>query len=521
MSFHLLIHNIGFITSAIFTLLAVLLLAFNNRRSGTGRISFILALVFVIVFIVSHVAGVNVVDPVLSREILMFNISIFFMGMFNVHAVLLVVGKAKEKWHVISFFYILGIFLAGFFMFYPDLFLHDSLPKMYFPNYYVPGALNWIRVAYLFFLCLPYIIYTLYAAYLSTEDVYRKNQLKFFIVAFFCGYGIGFIPNFLVYDITIDPLWGMAFMILFGAFFAYAAVKYGLMNIRVISKQALFYGLVVGSIGGTIVLLEYINRSITDYYANFPLWVLPAFSVLLVMIITLIIWRKIHEIELIRSEFITTVTHKFRTPLTQIKWSAESLMKEVVTPEGKEQLSFIQTADTKLVELTNLLVKISEAESDVYNYHLKRVNIKSIIEEVLAGLTSLISNKKINIQSGCNIDAFARCDESRIKFVIQTLIENAINYSFVGSDVVVSLVVVEHKIVFSVKDSGIGISKEELPFIFSKFYRGAKARITDTEGMGIGLFLSREIIIRHKGKLRAESDPRQGTTLTFSLDLIE
>ena len=237
----------------------------------------------------------------------------------------------------------------------------------------------------------------------SDQADLRRNSTQLNNAPEFTGPKVDLISQRNGFNLSAIVGVGITYKLGYGFLILDARYKYGLMNIRVISKQALFYGLVVGSIGGTIVLLEYINRSITDYYANFPLWVLPAFSVLLVMIITLIIWRKIHEIELIRSEFITTVTHKFRTPLTQIKWSAESLMKEVVTPEGKEQLSFIQTADTKLVELTNLLVKISEAESDVYNYHLKRVNIKSIIEEVLAGLTSLISNKKINIQSGCNI----------------------------------------------------------------------------------------------------------------------
>ena len=112
----------------------------------------------------------------------------------------------------------------------------------------------------------------------------------------------------------------------------------------------------------------------------------------------------------------------------------------------------------------------------------------------------------------------ARIDVSRIKFIIQTYIENAIHYSLENPVITVSAHRDGARIVCTVADNGIGIPTSELPFLFAKFYRGSDARLADTEGMGIGLFMSKEIIKRHHGKIWAESDgPHKGSVFAFSI----
>ncbi len=290
------------------------------------------------------------------------------------------------------------------------------------------------------------------------------------------------------------------------------------MNIKVIAKQAFSYGAIIGSIGGVVVLSEYLNLFFYSNYPGFPSWVIPVVSFVLVMSITFMVWKKIREVDLLKYEFITTVTHKFRTPLTQIRWASDNLVNIELPPEAKDQISYIVSANSKLVELTNLLVTVSGNEGTTYEYHTAKTNLKSIIDDTLSIIKTSLVSKNITMKLDINTDVFVKCDATRIKFVTQTIIENAINYTPADGTISISLSQMDDKALFSVKDSGIGVSKSELPLIFSKFYRGSNARESDTEGMGIGLFLSKEIITRHNGKIWIESEGvGTGTTFSFSI----
>ena len=519
MSINLLIHNVGYVISTIFDVVAIFFLLLNNRKAR-GHTTFVLTLFAVAIFITSHIIGVNETDPDLSRTILMFNLSLFFIGIFNVHAVLALLKKDWERRYVITLLYAVGISIFIFFLSQPDAFLLSSVPKMYFPNYYNPGVLNWIRLVWLYG-CAFYLICELLASARNTENIYEKKQFRFLALALGLGYVIGFIPNFLVYNIQIDPLWGNAFVVVFAIILIYTGLRYQLMNIKVVAKQAMTYALVIGSIGGIIILLEYLNRAIGTYYPKFPSTIIPFLSAALVVIITLVVWRKIREVDLLKYEFITTVTHKFRTPLTQIKWATENLSNNpTFSKDDKEQLSYIRTADVKLVELTNLLASISESEDSQYNYSFKKMDLSSTVDDVIASLQSTIQSKKVNIKKSYDTGVIAKYDEPRIKFVIQTFIENAVNYSQSGSTIIASITKNQDKVIFSVKDSGIGIAKAELPLIFSKFYRGNKARTSDTEGLGIGLYISKGILEKHKGTIQAVSEGENlGSTFSFTLPI--
>src|ERR1019366_6855219 len=128
MNIHLLIHNVGFIISAVAGVSAAFFLFFNNKRS-TANIMMVLVVLSLVIFVISHVIGVNTSDPIASRNILMFNLSNFFVGMFLVHSVLAYLGKAKTRWMMLVILYLSGLGLSAFFIMYPDLFLLPSVPK--------------------------------------------------------------------------------------------------------------------------------------------------------------------------------------------------------------------------------------------------------------------------------------------------------------------------------------------------------------------------------------------------------
>ncbi|MEK7609514.1 MAG: ATP-binding protein [Patescibacteria group bacterium] len=520
-SIHLIVHNVAAIISSVMLIGLALFLVINNPRSRS-TIIFSLMLVAVLVFIVSHVIGVNIVDPNLSRVVFMFNLSIFFIGVFIFHSIIATIGKEKERKLILIAIYVASILITVFFVFNPDLFLLPSISKMYFPNYYVPGVLNWLRLVFLYGLMVPYSLLELFLAYRQSQNNIERQQLKYFIIAIFVGFSFGFIPNFLVYNIPVDPLWGILLVSLFVIPIVYGSVRYRLFNIKIIATQAFFYSLAIGIVGGFISLLNYSNQWISVFFPNFPIWITALISAFFAVTISVFAWRKLRESDLLKYEFVTTVTHKFRTPLTHIKWASENLSKSALSTDDQTQVKYIQSADEKLVELTRLLMNISETESSGYEYKMVRSDLSALVIEVEKGMREQYLIKNMTVTEKIEPALYAEFDQSRIKFIVQTFIENAIRYTREGGTILISLTSRGHDVVFSVKDTGVGIAKDELSLIFSKFYRSKEARQVDTEGMGIGLYVSKEIISRHNGKIWAESDGSgKGSTFSFLLPVIK
>ncbi len=518
---HLFIHNTVSIISII-ALCGMALFLFLNGKGKVLNIAIGSTVIFVIIFVVSHVVGVNISDPFLSRTVLMFNLSMFLIGTTNIHAVLALIKKDVEYRKFLIFLYVSSfMFIIGFSIF-PDLFLHPSMPKMYFPNYYEPGQLNWIRVVFLNLVAVPYMLYKLIEAHDGSKSEYDKNQYRYFAIIIIVAYAIGFMPNFLVYDILIDPIWGMSFAFIFSIPFMYAGLKYELFNIKVIAKQAFYYSLSIGIVGGIIILLNYSNKWISMVFPEYPTWITAIISSVMAVSISIIVWRNLRKGDLLRYEFITTVTHKFRTPLTGIKWATENLSSSNCNNESAEQIEYIRKSTEKLVELTDLLVTSSETESLSHRYNIKKTSIDKITRDVLEIVKHQFKIKKISLTTEISDDLETMCDTAHIKFVIKTIIENAIQYTKDGGSIHVTNVIDRNKIFFSVKDSGIGINPNEIKLIFSKFYRTEEARSMDTEGMGIGLYVAKEIINRHKGKIIAESDGvGKGSTFSFWIPRIK
>ena len=194
---NLILHNIVSLSSAII-LLGITIFSFLHGKNKISNITFSLAALATTFFTLSHVIGANITNPEISRMVFMFNLSIFFIGAFNLHAVISIVNKNAEKFWVTTFVYTSAIAFSILFIISPDLFLLPSEPKMYFPNYYVPGQLNWIRVAFLYVAIIPYMIYLLLNAYKNSHSITDKHQYKYFAVTIIVDYVLALIPNFLV-----------------------------------------------------------------------------------------------------------------------------------------------------------------------------------------------------------------------------------------------------------------------------------------------------------------------------------
>lgn len=254
--------------------------------------------------------------------------------------------------------------------------------------------------------------------------------------------------------------------------------------------------------------------------------IVPASLTILVIIAysARLIWYKLRAYETLKYEFVTIIAHKFRTPLTQIKWILETIFKDEQDPFKKESLMNISKSDETLIGLTNTLVEITDSMDKVKaSYNFQRVNVCEMVNRVTNSLKERFHEKNIFYGIKCSDqNIFARVDASRMDFVLQTLIENSVNYSHTGGNVDVMVERNGRKVKVSVIDQGIGIDPSDISRVFSKFFRSKGAKTMDTDGFGVGLYLAKSVVKRHGGKLEVFSrGVEKGTTFVMTLPMVE
>lgn len=510
----LFIHNVGYIFDIFLVIFFIGLIYVKDHKTPANRM-FILAMLDVLIFLFAQVIGVNVANPHLSKLVLMWNIGNMFLSCFVAHFVFLFLGKEKQQRPALVIIYAVSIALFVVYLVFPDTFLLDSVPKLYFPNYYVAGSLQWLMRLIENFLIPLYFLGVMVVSY-RTADKIMKSRLRYLFIGLFLGYAFGatavplvFTSNPVFFGILIDPVYSVLFVPFFIIPFVYAILKFNLFDITIVAKKAFVYTVFVVIVGMFIALFNFSNEIILANYPHFPQWILPVVSSIIAVSIGFIVLNRLRESEVLKSEFITVVTHKFRTPLTQIRWATESL-SPALSEDDKSNVVEIERASSQLVDLTNLLVQLSNADMAEYNYQMRSMRLDALVDDMKAEYERRAGLKGVKISFNGASDKSVMADEAQLRFVIQTLLDNAISYT--PKDGSISVELKEEgsgkkkgMIVFSVTDTGIGLSKEESGRIFEKFWRSPEARKADTEGMGIGLFMARRIAERHDGTLRVFS----------------
>lgn len=245
-------------------------------------------------------------------------------------------------------------------------------------------------------------------------------------------------------------------------------------------------------------------------------------AIILAIIIGLIIYfaKGLRENDRLKYEFITIVAHKFRTPLTYVKWTCDTLIPDETDSFKKKSLEDIKKSNQRIIDLTTTLIEIADSEnSGSATYVYKKVFVCDLVKEVLDKFKDTFHEKNLFFNFNC-VDSKirAKVDVTRFEFVLSTLLENACTYTSPGKNINISVFNNLLKTFISVEDSGIGISKQDLPHIFSKFFRGENARLNDTEGFGVGLYLASSIVKRLKGKISVES-PGENLGSRFTITL--
>jgi signal transduction histidine kinase len=519
MDIRLVVTNIGFLFGILLNLaLAYWILSRGPKR--TLSVTFVCINIALAVFQIGHVLGINTYDSLLSRRYFTLSLVILFVPPLSTHWVFGVLDELKKRWREVAILYAVAVSLLILFLTYPEAYLGLSIPKLdYLPNYYDAGAFFWMVP--LFYACsgIHFFIHLIRA--FRTANPVLRNRLKYFMATLLFGYGIGSIAFFLAFDIPVDPIWSM-FLSLYTLPLAYGILRYELMDIAVVAKRALVYGVLVAIVSLLITAVSYVNILLSQRQPAFPLWLIPLVSSFFAVAIGALVWLRLKEVDIMKYEFITIITHKFRTPLTRIKWSSEELKSEPLSDSGKYSLAHIADAGMKLNELTDALVNVAETERTDYDYKFAAVDLRSVVADPISQVRAKYAEKKIDLKEESSLEPLiVQADTKRLSFVIEVFLDNALSYTPEGGKVQVVSRREGDRAMFSVHDSGIGISRDELSMVFMKFFRNAKAKSADTEGLGIGLYLSKKVVDKHNGHISVESEGEgKGATFTLSLPLI-
>ncbi|MBC2717810.1 MAG: HAMP domain-containing histidine kinase [Desulfobacteraceae bacterium] len=232
--------------------------------------------------------------------------------------------------------------------------------------------------------------------------------------------------------------------------------------------------------------------------------------------------KRLNEEELMRSDFISMLSHEIRTPLTSIRESVNMIEEEVMGPVNQQQRKFLKIAGSEIDRISNLLnhlMHVSKMESDTLEIHPIPIAAEALISKSITQLEPLAQAKNIDfkIQIPPDIPKIKGAPD-HLHQVFINIIGNAIKFSKPGENigVYVSSDNNQKGLIFSISDSGPGIPKEELPLIFTKYYRSREVR-DHMDGVGLGLNISKQIIIAHGGQIWVKSVKGKGSIFEFTL----
>ncbi|MGB9598523.1 MAG: sensor histidine kinase [Minisyncoccales bacterium] len=275
--------------------------------------------------------------------------------------------------------------------------------------------------------------------------------------------------------------------------------------------------------GLIILLLDFIIFAILNNL--FPEPEIPLISVFILTAVFLIlsfllyqVFSKNLEVNRLKTEFLSIFFHEIGRPLTVFDWTLDLFFSE---KDEKEKEKYYQELKKVIFGMKNLLrdtVTLNRVE-EVKKGDLRKeeIPLRKKVEEILNNFKTQLEKKKLRIELFIpeNLTVFLPLEIFEI--LLKNLIENAVIYNKEGGEIFIEAKRKDKKFFFKIKDSGIGIPSDDQKFIFQKFFRAENAK--KTEGIGLGLFICKEIIETLKGRINFESKEGKGTTFFFSLPL--
>lgn len=223
-----------------------------------------------------------------------------------------------------------------------------------------------------------------------------------------------------------------------------------------------------------------------------------------------------------QQQFTSDASHELRAPLAIIE--AEStlmLQKDRTNSEYRQSLETISQEAHRIAHIVDQLLTLARADAGKEKLTLKEVNLNELISELSSDIEILCRDKGLEFQLNQVEDLVVNGDDVKLRQLFLNLLDNAIRYTPSGGSISVSVYREGQMAVVSISDTGIGISREDLPHIFDRFYRVDKVRSPNKGGSGLGLAISRQIAEAHRGKIEVQSEVGKGSIFSVFLPLYE
>jgi len=222
-----------------------------------------------------------------------------------------------------------------------------------------------------------------------------------------------------------------------------------------------------------------------------------------------------------RDEFFSIASHELKTPVTSLKAYTQLLLMDAKEDEHSQHKNMLERMDLQINKLTSLindLLDTSKLENGHLVYHKEPFLLKDLVTEIIEDVTVTSLNHDVLFNSESNSKVFA--DRDRIGQVISNFLTNAIKYANDSKKIIVAIKDVDHKVICSITDFGKGIPADEQEKIFERFYRISGHNLNTFPGLGLGLFICKEIIEKHDGKIGLQSEVGKGSTFYFELPVV-
>lgn len=440
-------------------------------------------------------------------------------------------SKTIERFLIIPFLFIILISL------HPDALISlvqrpfSGEPIIFFHiSYHVIYALY--IVSY-FSLCYGLLFYK-YIKFSGTA----KQQLSYVIIGTFLSTIVGVSTNLLMPllgDFRLNWM-GQVGIITMVSLISYSILKHKLFNLKIIATQFIVYTLCV-----SLFIRTLLSNSTAEIITNL------IFVIISIIIGYLLIGSvknevlqrekveklaqdlasandRLKDLDQMKSEFLSLATHQIRAPLTAIKGYASLILEGDYGPTTdpvRGAVKVIFDSCQNLVVIVNEFLDISRIEQGRMKYEMVDFDLASLAQQLLTELKPNIEGAGLVYHFNSDeLSHAVHADQGKIKQVLGNLIDNAIKYTPAGS-ITVSVVNRGNMVQCSVSDTGIGISIEEIPKLFSKFSRTKDASKTNVIGTGLGLYVAKQMVEAQKGKVWLESKGKgQGTTFFLELPLV-
>jgi len=233
---------------------------------------------------------------------------------------------------------------------------------------------------------------------------------------------------------------------------------------------------------------------------------------------------ELRKLERVRRDFVANVSHELRTPLTAIQGFSETLLAGALDdPQNRVRfLEIILEHSKRLARLTDDLLMLSKMDADRLNLEISRLSVSQFVESCVETTQRPAAEKDLRVSvnlAQCLPDIAA--DRRRLAEILQNLLDNAIQYTPPGGQIMVSASADSDEVTFTVSDTGIGIPQADQPRIFERFYRVDVARSREVGGTGLGLAIAKHLVEVHGGRIWVDSEVGQGSQFHFTVPIFD